>query len=88
VPRSEIGASGFSDWPHTTYTVQPGDASLVAIAWLTYRDGALWPRLWLANRHILGTPARIAPGQVLVVPAPGPLTAAERAALREYPSRR
>jgi nucleoid-associated protein YgaU len=87
-PRSEIGASGFSDWPHTTYTVQPGDASLVAIAWLTYRDGALWPRLWLANRHVLGTPARIAPGQVLVVPAPGPLTAAERAALREYPSRR
>jgi nucleoid-associated protein YgaU len=88
VLRSEIGASGFSDWPHTTYTVQPGDASLVAIAWLTYRDGTLWPRLWLANRHILGTPARIAPGQVLVVPAPGPLTAAERAALREYPSRR
>ncbi len=82
--RAEIGPSGFSDWPHTTYTVQHGDRSLTDIAYLTYRDGTLWPRLFLANRHILVSPTRIEPGQVLTVPPPGPLTRAELAAMREY----
>ena len=82
--RAEVGASGFTDWPHTTYTVQHGDRSLTDIAYLTYRDGTLWPRLFLANRHILVTPSRLVPGQVLVIPPPGPLTPAELAAMRQY----
>jgi hypothetical protein len=86
-PRAEVGSSGFSDWPHTTYTVQPGDRSLVDIAFLTYRDGAFWPRLWLANRHILSSRDRIVPGQVLIVPAPGPLTREEIAVRRQYQAR-
>lgn len=86
--RAEIGASGFSDWPHTTYTVQRGDRSLTDIAYLTYRDGSLWPRLWLANRHIIASPGGIRPGQVLTIPPPGPLTPAELAAMREYRARK
>jgi nucleoid-associated protein YgaU len=68
--------------------VQPGDRSLVDIAYLTYRDGAFWPRLWLANRHILASPNRLVPGQVLIVPAPGPLTPAEIAARRQLQARK
>ncbi len=83
-PWRERGASGFSDWPNDGYVVREGDESLTAIAWLVYRDGSLWPRLWLANRDVLPTPGRPRPGTELLVPPPGPLTAEERAAARAW----
>jgi hypothetical protein len=78
-PWRERGESGFSDWPNDSYVIHEGDESLTAIAWLVYRDGTLWPRLWLANRDVLPSPTRLPPGTELLVPPPGPLTAEERA---------
>ena len=86
-PWRERGESGFSDWVNDAYVVQPGDESLTAIAWLVYRDGSLWPKLWAANRDVLPTPDRIEPGMELVVPPFAPLTADERAAVRELRGR-
>ncbi|HET7228508.1 MAG TPA: carboxypeptidase-like regulatory domain-containing protein [Longimicrobium sp.] len=83
-PWRERGVSGFSDWPNDSYVIREGDQSLTAIAWLVYRDGSLWPRLWLANRDVLLTPGRLPPGTELLVPPPGPLTAEERAAALEW----
>jgi nucleoid-associated protein YgaU len=83
-PWRERGETGLSDWPNDSYVVQEGDGGLEAIAWLVYRDGALWPKLWLANRAALRTPDRLPPGLELVVPPPAPLTAAERAAARAW----
>ena len=87
-PWRERGASGFSDWAEDVYVVQPGDATLTAIAWFVYRDGSLWPKLWAANRDILAAPDRLEPGVELLVPPPAPLTAEERAAARELLARR
>jgi nucleoid-associated protein YgaU len=70
-----------------TYPVEAGDRDLRAIAYLVYTDGDLWPRIWLANRDVLPDPDRLRPGTVLRIPAPGPLTAAEREALRQYRER-
>jgi hypothetical protein len=81
-PWRERGASGFSDWPNDTYVVREGDGDLVAIAWLVYRDGSLWPKLWLANRDILTSPDRLDAGTELLVPPFAPLTADERDAAR------
>jgi len=83
-PWRERGESGFADWPNDSYVVREGDESLTAIAWLVYRDGSLWPRLWVANRDVLATPDRLRPGIELLVPPPGPLTADERAAARAW----
>jgi len=83
-PWRERGSSGLSDWPNDSYVVREDDESLTAIAWLVYRDGSLWPRLWLANRAVLPTPASLRPGTELLVPPPGPLTAEERAAARAW----
>ncbi|HET7463949.1 MAG TPA: carboxypeptidase regulatory-like domain-containing protein [Longimicrobium sp.] len=83
-PWRQRGESGFSDWPNDSYVVREGDGSLTAIAWLVYRDGSLWPRLWLANRDVLPAPDRLRPGVELLVPPPGPLTADERAAARAW----
>jgi hypothetical protein len=83
-PWRERGASGFADWPNDSYVVREGDESLTSIAWLVYRDGSLWPRLWLANRDVLATPGRPRPGTELLVPPPGPLTSDERAAARAW----
>jgi hypothetical protein len=73
-----------------TYTVMPGDAGLVAISYLVYATGELWPRLWLANRDRVPDPARLEPGLELRIPAPGPLTPAEREVARRLrpPARR
>jgi hypothetical protein len=70
-----------------TYPVEAGDRDLRAIAYLVYTDGDLWPRIWLANRDVLPDPDRLSPGTLLRIPAPGPLTAAEREALRQYRER-
>jgi nucleoid-associated protein YgaU len=66
---------------HERYEVQEGDAGLFAIALFVYNDGALWPKLWLANVDLLPDPDDLAPGMVLRIPAKAPLTAAERAAV-------
>jgi nucleoid-associated protein YgaU len=71
-----------------SYTVVAGDRDLVAISYLVYATGNLWPRLWLANRDVLPDPDRLVPGVTLRIPAPGPLTAAERAELAAYRARR
>lgn len=87
-PSPGAGERGFRDWPNDTYTVQPGDGGLEAVAWLAYRDGSLWPKLWLANRGRLESPHRLVPGTVLRVPAKAPLTPAEREAARGWERRR
>jgi hypothetical protein len=79
-PWRTRGETGLSDWADDSYVVQPGDEGLIAIAWFVYRDGSLWPRLWLANRDRLASPNVLAPGLELVIPPFGPLTAEERAA--------
>jgi len=53
--------------PSQTYTVQPGD-SLSSIAKRIYGAASLWPVIFEANRNILTDPARIRPGQVLIIP--------------------
>jgi nucleoid-associated protein YgaU len=50
-----------------TYTVQPGD-TLSSIAKQVYGAASLWPIIFEANRNILTDPARIRPGQVLMIP--------------------
>ncbi len=88
-PWRERGASGLTDWANDTYVVQEGDEGLTAIAWLVYRDGSLWPKLWLANRAVLRDPERLPAGVVLLVPPLAPLTPAEREAARAWtPTRR
>ncbi|HSU15179.1 carboxypeptidase regulatory-like domain-containing protein [Longimicrobium sp.] len=81
-PWRERGESGFTDWPNDTYVVREGDGDLVAIAWLVYRDGSLWPKLWLANRDVLQSPDRLSPGTELLIPPFAPLTSDERDAAR------
>ncbi|KGE50843.1 LysM peptidoglycan-binding domain-containing protein [Xanthomonas axonopodis pv. vasculorum] len=50
-----------------TVTVQAGD-SLSGIAKRHLGDGALWPRIFEANRDALQDPDKIFPGQVLHLP--------------------
>ena len=49
------------------YTVVPGD-TLSAIAGSWYGNGALWARLYEANRDQIADPNLIFPGQVLRIP--------------------
>jgi nucleoid-associated protein YgaU len=53
---------GFSE-----YTVVPGD-TLSGIAQHFYGDGALFPRIFEANRDQINNPDLISPGQVLRIP--------------------
>jgi nucleoid-associated protein YgaU len=50
------------------YTVEPGD-SLWTIAVWYYGSGASWPRIWAANRAVIGPdPGLIRPGEHLTFP--------------------
>lgn len=49
------------------YTIMPGD-TLSAIAQRFYGDGALFPRIFEANRDQVSNPNMIFPGQVLRIP--------------------
>lgn len=54
--------------PGTKYTVQPGD-TLSGIAQQAYGDANLWPKIYEANKQIIGpNPDIIHPGQVLHIP--------------------
>ena len=51
----------------TLYTVKRGD-TLSAIAKTYYKDGSKYPRIFEANKPMLGDPNKIYPGQVLRIP--------------------
>jgi nucleoid-associated protein YgaU len=52
----------------TEYTVKPGDY-LIRIAERFYADGSQWPKIYNANRGVIGAdPNLILPGQRLVIP--------------------
>jgi nucleoid-associated protein YgaU len=53
--------------PSTLYTVKKGD-TLSAIAKAYYKDPGKYPRIFEANRPMLGDPNKIYPGQVLRIP--------------------
>jgi LysM repeat protein len=50
-----------------TYTVVKGD-NLWNISKRFYGNGAFWPRIYNANRNLIGNPNLIYPGQVFVIP--------------------
>ena len=59
----KLGAAG-----KTTYTVRPGD-SLSKIAGVYYGNIHLWPKIYQANKAVVGSnPNLIRPGQNLVIP--------------------
>lgn len=51
-----------------TYTVKSGD-TLSAIARQFYNDASQYMKIFEANKSILSSPDKIAPGQVLTIPA-------------------
>jgi nucleoid-associated protein YgaU len=53
--------------PATLYTVKKGD-TLSAIAKTFYKDAGKYPRIFEANKPMLGDPNKIYPGQVLRIP--------------------
>jgi nucleoid-associated protein YgaU len=53
--------------PATLYTVRKGD-TLSAIAKTYYKDAGKYPRIFEANKPMLGDPNKIYPGQVLRIP--------------------
>jgi nucleoid-associated protein YgaU len=62
------GAAQGSGQPAATlYTVKKGD-TLSAIAKTYYKDASKYPRIFEANRPMLGDPNKIYPGQVLRIP--------------------
>jgi nucleoid-associated protein YgaU len=58
---------GGSEPAATLYTVKRGD-TLSAIAKTYYKDVSKYPRIFEANRPMLGDPNKISPGQVLRIP--------------------
>lgn len=51
-----------------TYTVKSGD-TLSAIAKQFYNDASQYMKIFEANKNLLSSPDKIAPGQVLTIPA-------------------
>lgn len=61
------GVQSTAELIEESVTVQAGD-SLSSIAKRHLGDGALWPRIFEANRETLKDPDKIFPGQVLRLP--------------------
>ena len=61
------GTQGTSEQGAALYTVKRGD-TLSAIAKTFYKDAGKYPRIFEANRPMLGNPSKIYPGQVLRIP--------------------
>ncbi len=49
-----------------------------------YGDAFKWPKIWQKNRDQIRNPDLIYEGQVLRIPAPGPMTYEEESAARKY----
>ena len=49
-----------------------------------YGDPFQWPKIWQANKDEIRNPDVIFPGQVLTLPAKGPMDAEEKKAARKY----
>ena len=57
-----------SPTPGSKYTVRPGD-TLFSIAQQAYGDGNQWPKIYDANKQVIGSdPNVIRPGEVLSIP--------------------
>ena len=67
VVNAPSGAQGTSEPAAALYTVKKGD-TLSAIAKTYYKDASKYPRIFEANRPMLGDPNKIYPGQVLRIP--------------------
>lgn len=83
VPAVRAAALGPAE--RSYYLVGEADRSLENVAFWTYGETSMWPRLWLANRHRLTSPDALKPGMLLLVPPRGPITPEEarvRAELR------
>ncbi|MBV8360322.1 MAG: peptidoglycan-binding protein LysM [Deltaproteobacteria bacterium] len=67
VVNAPSAAQGSDQPAATLYTVKKGD-TLSAIAKTYYKDASKYPRIFEANRPMLGDPNKIYPGQVLRIP--------------------
>jgi nucleoid-associated protein YgaU len=67
VVNAPSAAQGGDQPAATLYTVKKGD-TLSAIAKTYYKDASKYPRIFEANRPMLGDPNKIYPGQVLRIP--------------------
>jgi nucleoid-associated protein YgaU len=67
---SVAGATAVSSTGASQYVVQPGD-TLRSIADQEYGDAALWPRIYQANRDVIGAdPDNLVAGTTLQIPPP------------------
>ena len=67
VVNAPSAAQGSGQPAATLYTVKKGD-TLSAIAKTYYKDASKYPRIFEANKPMLGDPNKIYPGQVLRIP--------------------
>ncbi len=66
IPATQLARAEFPS-RSVTVTVHPGD-SLWSLAATHLGNGALWPRIYGINRHVISNPHWIHPGQVLAIP--------------------
>ena len=65
--RTTVGIKEYS--MATTYVTQPGD-TLWSIAEQFYGDGTLWPKIYAANKQVIGDdPNVLYAGLTLTIPA-------------------
>jgi resuscitation-promoting factor RpfA len=70
VPTAVAASPGEQPSAYTEYVVQPGD-TLRSIAEREYGDATQWPRIYDANRDVIGAdPDTLVAGTTLRLPAP------------------
>lgn len=67
-----------------SHTISPDDVSMMGLARQYYDNGALWPKIWVANYAAVPNPNAWEVGTTLVIPPAGPLTDVEREARDLY----